>query len=923
MPDELYDIYEIASYKTANNDFIENNVKQYTLEKLLQKLQADKGYHIRVDPEKYYTFFGDIDGHKQKSNDFFEFMINFLKDFYDIIEIEISDISYTRNESKEGSYHYSIPKLYCNCKKMKEIIGNMKIEYDKIYGKEQNKVIDTSIYSKHWFRMPNQTKEGVEGTEHFIVRGELVDFVVECIDDVAINIGNKKYKNINAGKEIVVKDDVDKIEHDKLKKTDFLESEIIKFVSLLSMKRCNNYQDWLNVGICLKNINNDYLHIWTEWSKKGDDYEDGCCTKKWKTFGKVDDGKKLGIGSLIKWVQDDNPKKFKELWSEHNVNRIIKLQKKLFPDNKLEIAKIIQNNEQTYVKLKDEFCPINNKSHNDTSSRSIEIYKPGNLTMKCSHKNCEGKIFPCNHIKLNSKDAKTVFNTLVVNNNYYGEDENLDFDVVKIIDDNELNKLMFDLLNITSDENYAKIAYYLNPKKFIYDVDTWYEFKNHRWIKKKGDNISFKRDVLKQIKTMLMQILEHYKDDKKASSYIKKQIKNIGDDVASKKIMNKITEEFSYSCSDIDSNPEEGEFYKKLDKNPYLLGFTNGVYDLKKFEFRDGKPEDFVSMTVGYPYANKYSKQIKDIEKFFKQIQPDKEQREFVLTYLSSCLLGIQKDEIYIIFTGATRNGKTTCMELLNLTLGDEYFGTIPTTFLTRPCSDAGKATPEIVALEKKRVVVTSENEANDKLNTGHVKKITGGDKMDGRQLYSGEMVNFKPQFKLISLFNQIPDVDKLDAGFWSRCKVVDFPMTFVENPTEENELALDKNLKQKLEEWKQDFMLLLIEHCKQYVKNGLKFPKSVEKQTNIYKSSVDCYENYFSENIIVEQKNILRWEDLKADFSYWYKENIDDRIPNAKTIKFNFEKKFKKNVMNCKRKEDDKLVSVYGWNGFKIKSDE
>ena len=71
-------------------------------------------------------------------------------------------------------------------------------------------------------------------------------------------------------------------------------------------------------------------------------------------------------------------------------------------------------------------------------------------------------------------------------------------------------------------------------------------------------------------------------------------------------------------------------------------------------------------------------------------------------------------------------------------------------------------------------------------------------------------MVNFKPQFKLISLFNQIPDVDKLDAGFWARCKVVDFPMTFVENPKEENELPLDKNLKQKLEEWKQDFMLLL-----------------------------------------------------------------------------------------------------------------
>ena len=95
MSEELYDIYEISSYKTANNDFIENNVKRYTLEKLLCKLQSDKGYHIRVEPEKYYTFFGDIDGHKQKSNDFFEFMIKFLKDYYDITGIKIKDISYT------------------------------------------------------------------------------------------------------------------------------------------------------------------------------------------------------------------------------------------------------------------------------------------------------------------------------------------------------------------------------------------------------------------------------------------------------------------------------------------------------------------------------------------------------------------------------------------------------------------------------------------------------------------------------------------------------------------------------------------------------------------------------------------------------------------------------------------------------------
>ena len=68
---ELFDIYEICTYKSANDDFIKNNSKQYTLDTLLNKLQKDKGYHIRVNPHSYYIFFGDVDGHMQKSKDFY------------------------------------------------------------------------------------------------------------------------------------------------------------------------------------------------------------------------------------------------------------------------------------------------------------------------------------------------------------------------------------------------------------------------------------------------------------------------------------------------------------------------------------------------------------------------------------------------------------------------------------------------------------------------------------------------------------------------------------------------------------------------------------------------------------------------------------------------------------------------------------
>ena len=638
MTEKTYKIYSVKKYSGMTNNDINAVKKEYTIKRISEKIEDDDGYHIRIDPEKNYIFFGDVDGHSKKFKDFAEFLIQFFKNKYTIDVLE-KDIKFTINESKDGSYHYSIPSLFCSCKKMREIVGNIKNEYEKIYN--INKVIDTSIYSKHWFRLPNQCKEGIEGTEHLIVRGELIDFFPEYIPKNSKSIENNKYNN-----DIKQVEKEQNIDIDKIQKGKFEKYEIKKLVNMLNNKRINEYKKWLDVGMCLKNINSDYLEIWDRWSEKGEKYDETCCEKKWKTFNKESD-KKLGIGSLIKWVNDDNKESFKNFLSERNIKQIIKTNKKQFPNNELEVDKIIQNNDFHYVGLKDKFCPFYDDNHSEGGNVYLVLVFPDKLSMKC-HK-CVGKAFPCNHIKLKNSEAKTIFNTLVVNN-YYNEEENLDFEIVKIFGDEKLNRLIFDVLNYSSDENYAKIAYYLYPNKFIYDLNKWYEYKNHRWVKKKGDNIKFKKDVLKEIKDYLYKVLEYFKGDKKSASYIKKQIKNLGDTSTTKKIMESITEEFNYSCSNIDNSPEEGEFYKKLDKNPYLLGFTNGVYDLKKFEFRDGIPEDYLSMTVGYPYIDKHGIHIKDIKKFFEDIQPEKNQREFLLTFLGSCLIGIQKDEIYTIF---------------------------------------------------------------------------------------------------------------------------------------------------------------------------------------------------------------------------------------------------------------------------------
>lgn len=76
-----------------------------------------------------------------------------------------------------------------------------------------------------------------------------------------------------------------------------------ELIGLLNEERCENYDDWLHVGMCLFNIDDKNIDMWIEWSKSSKKFVKGACEKKWKSF--VKDGS-LTTGSLIYWLKMDN-----------------------------------------------------------------------------------------------------------------------------------------------------------------------------------------------------------------------------------------------------------------------------------------------------------------------------------------------------------------------------------------------------------------------------------------------------------------------------------------------------------------------------------------------------------------------------------------------------------------------------------------
>lgn len=335
-----FKIYSIDTYKGKTLQFIDENFEELVIDDVIEKIKIDNGYHMRIDPNKNYIFFGDCDGYNGTFNEFCNLLIKFLDKCYDI-KIDKNDVSYTVNYSKNGSFHYSIPKIYASCKKIKEMHKNfiLKSDIDNKYS-----VIDISIYSKHWFRLPNQKKEGKHNTEHIIKHGKLNDFIVEYIPPDSICVENKKYlfeqnmkkniKNPNIDNDDLFQLAVEKNIKDLNINNNYLNIyDYRNILDHLSYSQVNNYYDWMKVGFALKNCSkeNELLYEWIRWSKKSPKYQHGVCEPKWNTM--TNQGQ-CTIGTILFMLKQDDINKFNQ------IIKILHYKKAIYKKNKINSTTI-------------------------------------------------------------------------------------------------------------------------------------------------------------------------------------------------------------------------------------------------------------------------------------------------------------------------------------------------------------------------------------------------------------------------------------------------------------------------------------------------------------------------------------------------------------------------------------------------------
>jgi hypothetical protein len=78
-----------------------------------------------------------------------------------------------------------------------------------------------------------------------------------------------------------------------------------ELLTRLDPRRCDDYFEWVNVGMALSELGETGFNLWDSWSQNSQKYKVGECAKKWKGF---DPGHGLTLGSLYHWAEEDDPR---------------------------------------------------------------------------------------------------------------------------------------------------------------------------------------------------------------------------------------------------------------------------------------------------------------------------------------------------------------------------------------------------------------------------------------------------------------------------------------------------------------------------------------------------------------------------------------------------------------------------------------
>lgn len=664
-----------------------------------------------------------------------------------------------KNEYKM-SYHLFYHKFYFkNITICKNIIKEFINEYP-----EMKKYVDLSVYANGKnLRMLYSIKRGENELNRVKTPasdGEFKDYLVTHIDSNAqlLNVRTvpKKKKSIP----------------NKNKDEEFDYNFIEDILNCLSQERCDDYNQWIEVGFALNSLGDRYFNLWLKWSEQSEKFDAEVCEQQWNNIKDKENG--ITAKSLPYWAKQDNINKY---------NKVVKKHKYISSKDKEIIECIVSNlnNDDFGVGL------ILKKIYGNTFAlvhpkRNLWYYYNG---VHWTQDEGGMKL----RKMLSRKVRDYYYKALTYETNFYGD----------TTDDNEDDQ--------TKDED---------------KINSLFKFT------KKLCMTSYKQNILKEAQ-------EHF---------------------------------------------FESKFEEKLNIKKHLLCFTNGVYDFKLNKFREGRVDDYTTLTIGYAYTDIYNENdMEDLMKYINQVFPNQEKRDYILRKLYQSIAGDTSQNECIFMTGCGSNGKSTFMDnFLNLFLNDSldpcnggYITKVPLHLITQ--TQKSGPLPELLIMKGRKLYHFAEPSITDSIKDGLFKDMTGNENLVARGLYQS-CVKFKPSGKHFMSCNKLPRIDDTSYAMWRRIKCFEMDSKFVDDPNlvdeQKNIYLIDPTINDKLIKWRIPFFHLLMT----YRDFHLLEPTSIVEATLAYQNSENIFKQFVNEYIERKRGAKINAGVLKNRFMEWLRSN-------------------------------------------------
>jgi len=458
----------------------------------------------------------------------------------------------------------------------------------------------------------------------------------------------------------------------------------------------------------------------------------------------------------------------------------------------------------------------------------------------------------------------------------------------------------------TSHAALARILYDHSSQNTVYCNKLWYVFKDHYWTIA-DEGLEIKKLItfvlIPRFESIRVQLLEKSLEvsrKKSAQIFAREEEGDDDDDDMTKRIKAKL-ERLDMVLRNLQSAPfknnvmaeckelfHDQQFENKLDQNPLLLGFKNGIFELSTHVFREGRPTDYLQnhAPVNYREFEGTEECVLNMLHFFKQVFTDDDLRQYFFDIMSDSLVSNVRKHVYI-WSGQGDNAKTVTQKLFEYT-----FGTLSkkgsTTLLTRPRGGSNSHSADLARLGGGvKFVWMDEPDNEEELYDGQLKAMSGSDSMYARDLYQTgrDAKEIRPMFTMSIICNNLPRVrcGASDQAFWNRMRVISFTSKFTAEAPQSVEEQFVRRIFPVDPHITSKFALLAEPLAWYIIQNRLRprlpDPKCVIEPTELYKRLNNILLGYLALDVVKSDGGEISLGEIFYRYREWYKENMSKNI--------------------------------------------